>query len=66
MPVYDYVCEENDQVVTVRHRMQVVIRTWGELCFAAQVPIGATDFETPVRKKLGLSQSQTQYKASGS
>lgn len=54
MPVYDYMCEENGQVVTVRHGMQVVIRNWGELCFAAQVPMGDTDFETPVRKKLGV------------
>ncbi len=54
MPVYEYVCEENGQVVTVRHSMQIVIRNWGELCFAAQVALGDTDFETPVRKKLGV------------
>ena len=54
MPVYEYLCEENGQVVTVKHSMQVVIRNWGELCFAAQVPLGDTDFETPVRKKLGV------------
>ena len=54
MPVYESVCEENGQVVTVRHGMQVVIRNWGELCFAAQVPMGDTEFEAPVRKKLGV------------
>ena len=53
MPTYEYVCEDNGQVVTVRHGMNVVIRNWGELCFAAQVPMGDTDFEAPVRKKLG-------------
>ena len=52
MPTYEYVCEENGQVLTVRHGMQAQIRNWGELCFAAQVAMGETDFEVPVRKKL--------------
>lgn len=52
MPTYDYFCEDNGQTVSVRHGMQVVIRNWGELCFAAQVPMGDTDFEAPVRKRL--------------
>ncbi|MGE0482724.1 MAG: zinc ribbon domain-containing protein [Gammaproteobacteria bacterium] len=52
MPVYDYVCEANGEIVQVRHKMDVRIRNWGELCFAAQIPLGATDFEAPVRKRL--------------
>jgi hypothetical protein len=52
MPTYEYVCEANGQAVVVRHRMNVVIRNWGELCFAAQLPLGDTDFEAPVRKRL--------------
>lgn len=52
MPVYEYECEANGCVVTVKHRMNVVIRNWGELCFAAQIALGDTDFETPVRKRM--------------
>ncbi len=52
MPTYVYICEDNGHTVPVRHAMNVVIRNWGELCFAAQVPMGETDFEAPVRKQL--------------
>lgn len=52
MPVYEYVCEANGEVVEVRHKMNVVIRNWGELCFATQRPLGDTDFEAPVRKRM--------------
>ena len=52
MPSYDYCCEANGQVVTVRHSMQVVVRNWGELCYAAQIPLGETPFEAQVRKRL--------------
>lgn len=52
MPAYDYECAANGEVVTVRHKMDVVIRNWGELCFAAQIPLGETDFDAPVHKRL--------------
>lgn len=52
MPVYEYICEANGEVVEVSHKMDVVIRNWGELCFAAQHSLGETDFEAPVRKRL--------------
>ncbi len=52
MPRYEYHCEANGQTVEVRHGMDYRIRNWGELCFAAQVPIGDTDFEAPVRKLM--------------
>jgi predicted nucleic acid-binding Zn ribbon protein len=52
MPTYEYVCEDNGRTVVVRHGMQVVIRYWGELCYAAQVPLGTTAFEAPVRKRM--------------
>ena len=52
MPSYEYECEENGQIVEVRHKMSFVIRNWGELCFAAQIPMGDTDFDAPVRKRL--------------
>lgn len=52
MPVYAYECPDNGQVVEVRHKMDQRIRNWGELCFAAQIGLGDTPFETPVRKRL--------------
>ncbi len=52
MALYEYICEANGEVVEVRHRMDVVIRNWGELCFAAQIPLGDTDFSEPVRKRM--------------
>lgn len=52
MPCYDYFCEANGQTVEVRHGMSVVLETWGEVCYAAQVPMGDTDFMAPVRKVL--------------
>ena len=52
MPCYDYYCEANGQTVEVRHGVDVVLTTWGEVCYAAQVPIGETEFTAPVRKVL--------------
>lgn len=52
MPKYEYFCEANGETVEVRHGMDFRIRNWGELCFAAQVPMGETDFEAPVRKLM--------------
>jgi len=52
MPSYDYFCEANGRTVEARHPMGATIETWGELCYAAQVPIGETDFMAPVRKVL--------------
>ena len=50
MPVYVYECRVNGEVVEVRHKMNQSIRNWGELCFAAHIPLGDTPFETPVYK----------------
>ena len=52
MPVYTYECPANGQIIEVRHKMDQRIRNWGELCFAAQVPLGDTAFEAPVAKRL--------------
>ena len=52
MPVYDYFCESNGRTIEVRHRADVELSTWGEVCYAAHLPIGDTDFLTPVRKRL--------------
>jgi len=52
MPSYDYYCEENGRTVEVNHTIDVVLKTWGEVCFAAQIPLGDTDFTAPVRKVI--------------
>ena len=52
MPVYTYLCEANGQSVEIRHGVDAEIRTWGELCYAAQRPLGETEFLAPVRKVL--------------
>ena len=52
MPVYVYLCEANGLQVEVRHGIEQQLGTWGEVCFAAQIPMGETDFLSPVRKVL--------------
>jgi hypothetical protein len=55
MPVYEYLCEANGCVVRVTHSMQIVLRNWGELCYASQTPLGNTNFEAPVRKLMSTT-----------
>ncbi|MFT4560677.1 MAG: hypothetical protein ACI9BW_000411 [Gammaproteobacteria bacterium] len=52
MPRYDYFCADNGQTVEVIHHMDQVLETWGEVCYAAQIPLGDTDFVAAVRKVL--------------
>lgn len=55
MPVYDYLCEANGQTVAVRHSIDTELTTWGEVCYAAQIAMGETEFLAPVRKVLSVS-----------
>ena len=50
MPGYVYRCEANGEVVDVAHRMDDVVRTWGELCERAGRSAGDTPSAAPVRK----------------
>lgn len=50
MPVYDYHCEANGRTVAVRHGIETELTTWGEVCYAAQIPMGDTEFLAPVQK----------------
>ena len=52
MPKYDYFCEENKQTIEVSHPIDVVLTTWGELCYVSQTSIGDTAFDVPVRKRI--------------
>ena len=52
MPTYDYRCEANDRVVEVRHGMNEVLRTWGDLCDRAGVALGDTAADAPVKRLI--------------
>ena len=52
MPSYDYFCEANGKTVEVIHGINKTLTTWGEVCFAAQIPMGDTEFTAPVRKVI--------------
>ena len=49
MPTYDYFCEDNGKTVEVYHDINTKLKTWGEVCFATQLPLGDTDVLAPVR-----------------
>ena len=53
MPLYEYHCPENGQTVTVRHASTLRLKVWGEVCYAAQVALGETDFMSPVERLIG-------------
>jgi hypothetical protein len=50
MPTYDYRCEENGQVVEVKHRMSEEVSTWGDLCKLAEISPGEIPADTPVTR----------------
>lgn len=49
MPKYDYFCEDNGKTIEVYHDINTKLKTWGEICFAAQIPLGDTDVLARVR-----------------
>lgn len=49
MPNYDYFCEANGKTVEVYHDINTKLKTWGEVCFAAQIPLDETDVMAPVK-----------------
>jgi hypothetical protein len=71
MPVYEYHCDANGKTVEVNHAVRLRIRTWGELCYAAQIKIGRTDPLAPVRKiitkapAVAISVSNSELKSQG-
>ena len=53
MALYDYYCEVNGSTVEVRHGMDEMLHTWGELCETAGVESGDTPPDAPVVRKMG-------------
>lgn len=52
MPLYEYHCPDNGQVVEVRHRMAEKLETWGEVCEVAGRERGATPGGATVERIL--------------
>lgn len=70
MPIYEYYCESNRHTVRVYHPMTAELKTWGEVCYVAQIPLGDTQPETPVYRLSGapgviVSTGDTELKARG-
>ncbi|MGH8119859.1 MAG: zinc ribbon domain-containing protein [Gammaproteobacteria bacterium] len=52
MPTYDYFCGDNGHTVEVTHSINETLKTWGEVCYTAQIPLGDTDPLAPVEKVI--------------
>lgn len=52
MPTYAYKCAGNGQVIEVRHSIKDDLKTWGELCDRAELPLGDTPAEAEVERIL--------------
>lgn len=52
MPTYDYRCEANGTVVEVKHGMNDLVKTWGDLCQKAGMEPGDTPADAPVRRLI--------------
>ncbi len=52
MITYEYFCEANGKTIEVSHRMQESLKTWGELCQKAEIPIENTSKSAPVERLI--------------
>lgn len=52
MPTYDYFCEANQRTIEVRHPMDHMVKTWGELCELAKSDLGETARNAKVIKVI--------------
>ena len=52
MITYEYFCEANGKTVEVSHRMQESLKTWGDLCQKADIPLEDTPAATPVERLI--------------
>jgi hypothetical protein len=43
MPSYTYYCEQNGKTVEINHTLKAKLKTWGEVCYVGQIPLGDTD-----------------------
>ncbi len=52
MPIYDYRCEANGQIVEAIHSISETIKTWGELCKKAGLESGSTPVDAKVVRHI--------------
>jgi len=55
MPKYDYFCKKNGRTVEVDHDVNTKLKTWGEVCFVAQISLDDTDALAPVRLSINAA-----------
>ena len=53
MPMYDYQCDTNGEVIEVVHGMSVKFETWCELCEYTRRSLGDTPADAPVKRLMG-------------
>lgn len=56
MPFYDYFCKANNKTVEVKHDIHTHLKTWGEVCKAADLPLGDTKAGAPVERIISFPQ----------
>ena len=52
MPLYDYRCDANQQVIEVKHRIDEPVTTWQQLCDLAGIETGDTALDAPVTRLI--------------
>ncbi len=57
MPAYDYYCEANNETVEVIHSASKKLHFWAEVCYYAQIPLGDTEPEAPVKVVISKAPS---------
>ena len=53
MPMYEYLCEANGEVIEAVHGMSIRYETWGEICEHAKHSLGDTPADAPVKRLVG-------------
>jgi len=52
MPTYDYHCPANGRTVEVSHKLADRVRTWGDLCKRAGLPLAGTPGKSKVERLI--------------
>jgi hypothetical protein len=52
MPTYDYHCPANGRTVEVSHKLADRVRTWGDLCRRAGLPLAGTPAGATVERLI--------------
>ena len=55
MPYYEYRCAANGRTVEVRHGMDGLLKTWGEVAQAAGEEVGSTPADATVERLMSMA-----------